>query len=308
MKYFQHELACCESKSIGSNTRIWAFAHILQGAAIGSDCNICDHVFIENDVVIGDRVTIKSGVQLWDGVSISDDVFIGPNVTFSNDKYPRSRKWLAEKARTVINSGASIGGNATILPGIVIGQNAMVGAGAVVTKDVPANAIVFGNPATIQGYVNSDQQEGLIDNAERFIDPSFEVLPGKSKLVRLDKASDARGDLLAVDFNVFTFFRPVRIFYVYNVPNGNVRGEHAHHRCSQFLIAVSGSLSVFLDDGKKKSEIVLNTPTLGLLIPPEVWAVQYKFSNDAVLAVLASDPYDPNDYIRTYSDFEKLAK
>ena len=137
----------CESIKIGSGTRIWAFSHILPGAVIGADCNICESVFIENDVVIGNRVTIKNGVQLWDGCRVEDDVFIGPNVTFCNDKFPRSKKYPPQYLETTVKRGASIGANATILPGINIGEHAMVGAGAVVTKDVPNNATVVGNPA-----------------------------------------------------------------------------------------------------------------------------------------------------------------
>src|SRR3954453_8818045 len=133
--FFVHPQALCESTAIGKNTRVWAFAHVLPRARIGEACNICDHVFIENDVVIGDRVTIKCGVQLWDGLRVADDVFIGPNATFSNDKYPRSRQYPTEFPRTEIGAGASLGANCTILPGIRVGRKAMVGAGSVVTKD-----------------------------------------------------------------------------------------------------------------------------------------------------------------------------
>ena len=150
--YFKHPQALVESDRIGPRTRIWAFAHVLPGAVIGADCNICDYVFIENDVRIGDRVTIKSGVQLWDGVVLEDDVFVGPNATFTNDPFPRSKQPLTEIPRTTVSAGASIGANATILPGITVGPCAMVGAGAVVTRDVPARAIVIGNPARINGY------------------------------------------------------------------------------------------------------------------------------------------------------------
>jgi UDP-2-acetamido-3-amino-2,3-dideoxy-glucuronate N-acetyltransferase len=121
-------------------------AHVLPGATIGEDCNICDHTFIENGVSIGNRVTIKSGVQLWDGVTIEDDVFIGPNATFTNDRFPRSKTRPAEYSRTVVKRGASIGANATLLPGISIGERAMVGAGSVVTRSVPPLAIVAGTP------------------------------------------------------------------------------------------------------------------------------------------------------------------
>jgi acetyltransferase-like isoleucine patch superfamily enzyme len=148
-----HPLSDVQSSHIGGGTRIWQFCVVLPKARIGSDCNICSHVFIENDVVIGDRVTVKSGVQIWDGIRISDDVHIGPNVTFTNDPFPRSRKMLAAYPVTTVGKGASIGANATILPGIVIGSGAMVAAGAVVTRDVPENAVVKGNPATVSRFI-----------------------------------------------------------------------------------------------------------------------------------------------------------
>ena len=161
INYFKHPQAIVESGDIGRDTRVWAFAHILPGAVIGEDCNICDHTFIENDVVIGNRVTIKPGVQIWDGVTIEDDVFVGPNATFTNDKFPRSRQYPEEYQKTWVRRGASIGANATILPSVVIGMNAMIGAGAVVTKDVPPNAIVAGNPARITGYVSAGKERIL---------------------------------------------------------------------------------------------------------------------------------------------------
>ena len=151
-KTFIHPNAIVETNKIGDKTRIWAFVHILRGASLGKDCNVCDHVFIENDVVIGDRVTIKCGVQLWDGIKIEDDVFIGPNATFTNDHFPRSKHYPKTFSSTIICQGASIGANATILPGLIIGKFSMIGAGAVVTKSLPPYAIVVGNPANIIGY------------------------------------------------------------------------------------------------------------------------------------------------------------
>ena len=153
MNFFIHPLSDVSSEKIGENTRIWQFSVILEQAIIGKNCNICAHTLIENDVIVGNNVTIKSGVFLWDGITIQDDVFIGPNVTFTNDKHPRSKQYPEEFLRTVIEQGASIGANATILPGIKIGKNAMIGAGAVVTKDVPEKAIVIGNPAFIKGFI-----------------------------------------------------------------------------------------------------------------------------------------------------------
>ena len=144
---FVHPQGICESKQIGPRSRVWAFAHILSGAVIGEDANICDHTFIENDVKIGDRVTIKSFVAVWDGIRIEDDVFIGPSVSFANDKYPRSKKYLQKYPITFIRKGASIGNGAVILPGVEIGEYAMVGAGSVVSKNIAPFALVKGQPA-----------------------------------------------------------------------------------------------------------------------------------------------------------------
>jgi len=142
-----HPLSDVQAKQIGEGTKIWQFCVVLAGARIGRDCNICSHCFVENEVVVGDRVTVKCGVQLWDGVTVADDVFIGANVTFTNDLYPRSKNPDWQKTRTQIERGASIGSNATILGGVTIGENALVGAGSVVTKSVPPNEIWAGNPA-----------------------------------------------------------------------------------------------------------------------------------------------------------------
>jgi len=153
---FIHHLADVAESQIGKGTRVWQFVVVLKGAKIGVDCNICAQTLIEGDVVIGDRVTVKSGVQVWDGSIIGNDVFIGPNVTLSNDLYPRSKQYPTEFSGVTIHNGASIGANATLLPGITIGERAMVGAGAVVTKDVPARAVVVGNPAKIVRYLDDD--------------------------------------------------------------------------------------------------------------------------------------------------------
>jgi acetyltransferase-like isoleucine patch superfamily enzyme len=142
-----HPLSDVQSKDIGEGTTVWQFCIILEGAKIGSNCNINCQVFIENDVVIGNNVTIKPGVQIWDGITLEDNVFIGPNATFTNDLKPQSKNYPKKFLRTTVKKGASIGANATILPGITIGENAMIGAGSVVLKDVPAHTLWVGNPA-----------------------------------------------------------------------------------------------------------------------------------------------------------------
>jgi acetyltransferase-like isoleucine patch superfamily enzyme len=147
-----HPTALVASTSIGDGTRIWAFVNILAGARIGRDCNVCDRCFIENDVVLGDRVTVKCGVSLYDGLVLEDDVFVGPDVTFSNDLRPRSRQPV-EHPRTLVRTGASLGAGTILLPGVTVGRFAMVGAGALVTRDVPDFALVYGSPARIHGHV-----------------------------------------------------------------------------------------------------------------------------------------------------------
>ena len=139
-----HPLSDVQSSNIGEDTNIWQFCVVLPGARIGSGCNICSHCFIENDVVVGNNVTVKCGVQLWDGITVEDDVFIGPNVTFCNDKFPKSKNKDFKLEGVIVRKGASIGANATILPGVEIGAGALIGAGAVVTKSVPAGAKVKG--------------------------------------------------------------------------------------------------------------------------------------------------------------------
>ncbi len=148
-----HPTALVASKEIGDGTRIWAFVNILAGARIGRDCNICDRCFLENDVVLGDRVTVKCGISLYDGVVLEDDVFVGPDVAFSNDLRPRSGRHLEAHPRTLVKTGASLGAGAILLPGVTVGRFAMVGAGALITRDVSDFALVYGSPARTHGYV-----------------------------------------------------------------------------------------------------------------------------------------------------------
>jgi UDP-2-acetamido-3-amino-2,3-dideoxy-glucuronate N-acetyltransferase len=301
--YYKHPAALVESDQIGAETRIWAYVHILPKAVIGDECNICDHVFIENDVVIGNRVTIKCGVQLWDGIRVEDDVFIGPNATFTNDRAPRSKQYPAEYPRTLLRQGSSIGANATILPGITIGQNAMIGAGAVVTRDVPPFAIVTGNPARISGYVNVSSSEHQVAAGRSAItEGQLKAVP-EVRIHQMPVITDIRGSITVGELGAGLPFPPQRYFVVFNVPGKEVRGEHAHRKCDQFLVCLRGRVAVMVDNGRQREEVLLSTPAIGIHVPPMIWAVQYKYSDDAVLLVLASHKYDAGDYIRSYDEF-----
>ena len=154
MNFEIHETAIVQTIHIGEGTTVWQYAIILKGAKVGRNCNINCHTFIESDVIVGDNVTIKAGVYLWNGISIEDGVFVGPNVTFTNDMLPRSKAYPDMFLKTLIKEGASIGANSTIIGGITIGDYALVGAGSVVTKSVPSQALVYGNPAKIKGWVD----------------------------------------------------------------------------------------------------------------------------------------------------------
>jgi acetyltransferase-like isoleucine patch superfamily enzyme/dTDP-4-dehydrorhamnose 3,5-epimerase-like enzyme len=278
---------------------------VLPGARIGADCNVCSHCFIENDVVIGDRVTIKNGVQLWDGLRIGNDVFIGPNATFTNDRFPRSKQHHNAPLLTEIEPGASIGGGATILPGLKIGRNAMVGSGAVVTRSVPPNAIVVGNPARITGYVDAGGMQPAQVSAEPARQPRQSRVTGVSVLA-LPKFTDIRGSLTVGEFEQSIPFPAKRYFMVFDVPSVETRGAHAHRTCAEFLVCVRGRMSVMVDDGRNREEFLLDRPDFGLHVPPRIWRVHYKYSPDAVLLVFASHHYDAGDYVRDYEEYLKL--
>ncbi len=299
---FIHPEAIVESERIGPAGRIWAHVHILPGAVIGRDANICDHVFIENDVIIGDHVTVKSGVSIWDGARIEDDVFIGPGVTFTNDKAPRSKVYPEQFLQTQVRKGASLGANATILPGLTIGQRAMVGAGAVVTRDVPPNAIVVGNPARIVGYIDAPPSATHSISLSQD-EPLRELHASGAYLKRMPRVVDLRGALTFGEIGRHLPFTPKRFFVVYDVPSQEVRGEHAHKALHEFLVCLRGSCAIMVDDGTNRDEVVLSDPTVGLHIPPQLWRVHYKYTPDAMVLVLASDTYQANDYIRDYDEF-----
>lgn len=289
---------------VGEGTRIWAFAHLIRGAAIGADCNICDHVFIEGEVAVGDRVTVKSGVQLWNGIVLEDDVFVGPNATFTNDRYPRSRDHQHTLPRTTVRRGASIGANATILAGVTIGARAMVGAGAVVTCDVPSNAIVVGNPARISGYVAASGKTPLEPVRPKRAPRPLAVRG--VRLFELPQVADMRGSLVVGELDRDLPFVPRRFFVIFDVPGKEIRGEHAHRTLQQVRVCLRGSCSLVLDDGSAREEVELSSPTTAIYIPPLVWFTEYRHTADATVLAIASETYDDADYVRDYETFLAL--
>ncbi len=308
-----HPNAIVETTRIGAGTRIWAFAHVLPGAVVGTSCNICDGVFIEGGAVVGDRVTLKCGVQVWSGVTLHDDVFVGPNATFTNDLFPRSGQRPVSYEPTVVRAGASIGANATILAGLTIGECAMVGAGAVVTRDVPPGALVVGNPARIRGWVDPSTGGYVTREVARTVRPTAEaVLPeinvSSARLVRLPFLSDSRGYLSFGETGAHLPFLPVRYFVIGAVPAGSLRGEHAHRALEQFLLCVSGSCRVVLEDGSRRELVILDDPSVGIYIPPLTWATILHDTPATTVLVLASQAYNEHDYIRDYDEFLSLAK
>jgi len=313
-----HPTAEVHSKQIGANTQVSQFCVIHEEARIGSDANIGSHCLVENDVVIGNRTTIKSGVQVSDGIIIGNDVIVGSNVTFANEMHPKKTPRLHELLVTTLEDGVSIGGGATLMTGITIGKGALVAAGAVVTKSVPAYTIVKGNPAHVSGYVDGTSQGASQASGDKVTTVSNVPLRGEQDAVslgvgdaivkRLKFVEDMRGNLSVGEFPSDIPFNPKRYFLVFDVPNQEVRGSHAHKECEQFLICVKGSVNVMVDDGTVRSEVVLDSSDIGVYIPPLVWGTQYRYSDDAVLLVFASHVYDDLDYIRNYQEFQSITK
>jgi UDP-2-acetamido-3-amino-2,3-dideoxy-glucuronate N-acetyltransferase len=298
---YVHPQGICESRNVGPGTRVWAFAHVLPGASVGEDCNICDHVLIENVVRIGDRVTIKSGVQLWDGVCLENDVFVGPNATFTNDRYPRSKVRPPKFLNTTVRRGASIGANATILPGITIGEGALVAAGSVVTHDVSARVQVRGNPARPTSFLDAKPIE-----ASTFHGASQpgELMPG-AELRRLSCAADRTGSLVAIDLAREVPFVPRSFFALVETPEGSLRSDHARIQSVQLMVLLSGEVTSLVDSGCERCAVRLSAPGDAILMRPGTWGGLLGFAPGTALAVFASEPDDPTDFIRNYEEFQR---
>ena len=298
-----HEQALCEGARVGAGSRVLAFSHLAASTCVGRDCIIGTHVFLDHAVHLGDRVAIGSGAYVGKGIRLEDDVKVGAGATLA---HLTEGSGDAGFSPGLVRAGASVGANATILPGVVIGPKARIEPGSVVTRSVPSNAIVAGNPAQIIGYV------GTVDNQ---VDPwasSPSGVHGTSvsgvTIRQMSEVEDLRGNLSVGELGRDVPFEVKRYFLVYDVPNMEIRGEHAHLVCHQFLIAAKGSLRVVVEDGVNREEIVLDKPSLGLHLPPMTWGIQYRYSPDAVLLVLASHHYDPSDYVRDHDRFLAMVR
>lgn len=244
-------------------------------------------------------IEINSKALIPEGVLVEENVVCDPRVIFAGKNI-------------VLRRNVRLDAACLISDGVTIGQGAWVRAGAVVLQSVPPNAIVEGNPAYVVGYVaGSEMKVGGGDST--VIDAtSFSKLDRPAKVplnvkncavYLMRKVVDARGSLTVGEVPTEVPFLPSRYFIVYGVPSIELRGEHAHRRCQQFLICVHGSLRVMLDDGIRRCEVLLDRPDMGIFMPEMIWGTQYRASQDAVLLVFASRPYEVDDYIRTYDEF-----
>lgn len=287
-----------------NNMSISNSALIHEGVSVPSAITIGDFVSVHSGASLSERCILHGFTQIWPGVRIGAGVILGSGV-------------VLEQPTRVNNIGIAFGENcevgagAVIRQGVVIGEGAIVKPGAVVEQNIPPYAIAAGVPARVLGYVENLQNGKASPwHLQATFPSSPAVVPlgvGGVTLHRLRKVCDPRGDLSVGEFPKDIPFEPKRYFLVFNVPSEKTRGEHAHHQCHQFLICVKGSCAVVVDDGKSRCEVLLESPDMGIHLPPLTWGIQYKYSSDAVLLVFTSDYYDANDYIRNYSEFVDAA-
>ncbi len=290
----------CLSDQVGAGTRIEPFVHIAAAVQVGTDCVIGSRTMIDSGVSIGNRVNLEGGSHLFSGLVIEDDVYIGTNATFARSRLTRETTPLPGPS-ILLRHHCNIGANATLCPGVTIGEHAIVDAGAVVTQSVQAYAIVSGNPAQVIGFANTTESTIVKTGTS----PSH-ITESKVSGVRayhLPFISDPRGNLTVGEFERTLPFIPKRYFITFDVPNAKLRGEHAHKQCEQFLVCVRGSCAVVVDDGTHREEFLLDRPTFGVHVPAMIWATEYKHSPDSTLMVFTSEYYDPEDYIRDYQEF-----
>ena len=271
----------------------------INSAAVDPLAAVDPGAFIEVGCFIGPRSVVQCGAHLGAGATLEADVVVGANATLEAGVDG------LDTTQIRVQAGVRIGANATICAGVTLASRSEVRPGAVVTRSVPPYAIVEGNPATIIGYVNTEiNQQGKNESTGRHL-AFVEQTPVNGVTVhRFPVHADLRGNLTVGEFETQVPFAPQRYFMVFGVPSREIRGEHAHRACHQFLICVHGNCSVVADDGHKRVEVLLDAPSKGVYLPPMTWGVQYKYSMDAVLLVFASHHYDAADYIRDYNTFQ----
>jgi acetyltransferase-like isoleucine patch superfamily enzyme/dTDP-4-dehydrorhamnose 3,5-epimerase-like enzyme len=275
-------------------------ARLHDGALVAASAMLGDFVVAYAGAEIGEHCRVLGFTQLWPGVRLEAGAELGPGVTLEAPE-PNQR------ADIVIGPQARVGAGALICAGVRLGQGAVVAAGAVVAQNVPPYAVVSGVPARIIDYVQTASRAPAMawhQRAEFPAQPSVVPLGvGDVTLHRFKYLHDPRGDLSVGEFDKEIPFLPKRYFLVMNVPSDKTRGEHAHRKCHQFLVCVKGSCALVVDDLEQRCEVQLDSPELGVYLPPMTWGIQYKYSSDAVLLVFTSDYYDANDYIRDYDEF-----
>lgn len=306
MKPEIHPQAIVLSQSIGGRSTIGPFSFVSLKASIGRECQLESHCFVGDGVEIGDRVNVGAGSRISGTVRIGDDVSleagscVWAGVSESNITRSGSLEAIA------IAEGARIGTGATLIGGVRVGRGALVKPGTLVERAVPPYAIVEGNPSRIVGYVDVEATPGS-PTAESHLAPAATTAVRGITIINLPSNSDIRGNLVVGECEAIVPFPVRRYFVVYGVPSLETRGEHAHRECHQFLTCVKGSCAVVGDDGKARQEFVLDRPDVALHVQPMTWTTQYKHSSDAVLLVLTSHHYDPDDYIREYGAFKAIA-
>ncbi|MEN6543311.1 WxcM-like domain-containing protein [Parvibaculum sp.] len=254
--------------------------------------------FIDPTSTLSPSATIGPLAYVGPGAVVGDSVVIGPGAQILSDS----------DRPTIIKPWAVIGGGSTVTAGVEIGTYARIGSGVVVAENVPPNMILSAPRPRVLGYGEGSGQPVARRHFSRDskLDAPTKIGVGAGELWPVPVFSDLRGSLSAIELSTNLPFRPERIFLIYGVPSEEMRGDHAHRRCAQFLVAVHGSVSLILDDGERSVEVRLNRPNLGVYMPPMIWGTQYNYSSDAVLMVFASHSYDPSDYIRSYDQFKAI--
>jgi len=274
------------------------------GAQVADNCRLGDFVVVYPGASLAADSAVEGFTQVWPGVHVEQGVHIGPGVTLERgtDGAPSDIRFGA---------GSRVGAGATILRGVKVGAGAIVEAGTLVSQAVPPFAIVSGVPARITGYVEKSAGAGRVWHKQAEFPEREAVVRlgvGDVTLHRTKMVRDPRGDLSVGEFPRDIPFEAKRYFLVFNVPSEKTRGEHAHHKCHQFLLCVKGSCAVVVDDGRDRCEVLLESPDMGIYLPPLTWGIQYKYSSDAVLLVFTSDYYEADDYIRDYAEFVDIVR